>query len=454
MQPGPAHGANEDWERRRLGVGTASILVIANMIGVGLFTTSGFALADLGDPRWVVLAWAVGGVLALCGALSYGGIAHRIPLSGGEATYLGRAAHPALGFLAGWVSLFAGFTGPIAAAALGLEAYLASATGMSFPTAWTGASVIALAAIIHAVRPEIGTLSLNALVVFKVFALLSFVAWGTASIETPPSPAPVALDWGAFGVTLVWVSFSYSGWNGAIYLAGEIRDPARNLRRALWMPTLGVAALYVATNALFVGAGPAESIAGRPDVGAAAAGLLGGPSAERAVAAIIVVALLTSISVMVLSGPRVLAQMARDGLLPAWLARGKETPIAAIGLQAGLAITFLFLSELSQLIATLGFALGLSAAATVGAAAWMRHREGAEAVPIPGYPWVPLVYLTSTLAASALLVHRNPGEAAVGTGFLLAGLPAYYWQRHRSAATQGSMTQLTTETRRHGDGTE
>ena len=420
-----------DWERRRLGVGTASALVVANMIGVGVFTTSGFALADLGDPRWVVLAWAVGGAVALCGAVSYGGIARRIPLSGGEATYLGRALHPVFGFLAGWVSLFAGFSGPIAAAALGFEAYLGTATGVVFPAAWTGASVIVLAAVVHALRPEVGRVSLNALVVAKAIGLLIFLGWGASSIEPDTPATPVAFDLGAFAVTLVWISFSYSGWNGAVYLAGEIRDPDRNLRRALVIPTVGVALLYVATNAIFVWAGPVEAIAGRPDVGAAAAGLLGGPVAERAVAALIVMALLTSVSVMVLSGPRVLAQMARDGLLPAALAAGRDAPLVAIALQAGLAVLIVFVSDLSRLIATLGFTLGLSAAATVGAAAWMRRRQGAAAVSIPGYPVTPLIFIGFTIFGSGFLVLRNPGEAAIGTALLLAGLPAYYWSRAR-----------------------
>ena len=429
-QDGP-DATSGGWEARRLGLVSASSLVIANMIGAGLFTTSGFALADLGDRRWVLLAWLLGGVVAVCGALSYGGIAHRIPVSGGEATYLSRALHPALGFMAGWVSVFAGFAGPIAAAALALESYLSTALGVAPPAGLTGATVIALAAILHAARPASGVGSLTGLVVLKAALLVGFLLWGAQRVETGGPPALAPFDIGAFAVTLVWVSFSFSGWNGAVYLAGEIREPERNLRRALWLPTVGVAVLYLAANALFLYSGDPSELAGRADVGAAAARLLGGPTAERVVAGIVALALVTSVSVMVLSGPRVLAQMARDGMLPGVLGRGRAAPTAAIAFQALLAIGIVFLSDLRQLIGTLGFTLGLSAAVTVGAAVWLRFREGAERVPMPGYPVVPALFVGFTLWSSAYLVFRSPSDALTGSVLLMLGLPAYLWSRMR-----------------------
>ena len=416
------------WETRRLGLGTASAVVVANMIGAGLFTTSGFALADLGSGRRVLLAWGIGGLVACCGALSYGGIAKRIPISGGEATYLGRAVHPLLGFMAGWVSILAGFTGPIAAAALAIGPYAGTALGLALPSAVVAGAVILAAAWLHAQRPGAGTSSLSALVVAKAIGLGIFVAWGGVRLAGQATPMaasePGPFDLGAFAVTLVWVSFSYSGWNGAVYLAGEIRDPERNLRHALWIPTLGVALVYLAVNAIFV-AGPLDQLAGRPDIGAAAAEALGGPTAARVVAGLVVLCLLTSVSVMVLSGSRVLARLARDGMLPLALGRGGIAPRAAIAFQAALCLAIVWLSDLAQLIATLGFTLGLSAATTVCVAAWLRHREGAAAVPIPGHPWVPMVFVLFTLFGSAFLVTRSPQDAALGAALLLAGLPAY-----------------------------
>ncbi len=420
------------WETRHLGLGTASAVVVANMIGAGVFTTSGFALADLGTAPRVLAAWALGGVIALLGALSYGGIAHRIPVSGGEATYLGRALHPLFGFMAGWVSILAGFTGPIAAAALAMGPYAETATGLRLHTTTLATVVILGAAWLHAVRPRAGTSSLNLLVVAKGIALTGFVFWGAFAIagagRPPPRPPAAAFDLGAFAVTLVWVSFSYSGWNGAVYLASEIRDPERNLRRALWLPTLGVGLVYVGLNAVFL-AGPPEVLAGRPDIGSAAADALGGPRAARVVAGLVVLALLTSVSVMVLSGSRVLARLARDGMLPRAIGEGGVAPRTAIAFQALLCVGAVWLSDLAQLIATLGFTLGLSAAATVGVATWLRHNEGAEAVPIPGHPVVPALFILFTVGSSAFLVTRSPADAALGTAMLLAGLPAYVLAR-------------------------
>jgi APA family basic amino acid/polyamine antiporter len=326
------------------------------------------------------------------------------------------------------VSILAGFTGPIAAAALAIGPYAETALGLALPRAVTASAVILAAAWLHAQRPGAGTSSLTVLVVAKAIGLGIFVAWAGAQIVSgpppPPPPEPGPFDLGAFAVTLVWVSFSYSGWNGAVYLASEIREPARNLRRALWVPTLGVAVVYVAVNAVFL-AGPFDDLAGRPDIGAAAAEALGGSLAARVVAGLVVLALLTSASVMVLSGSRVLARLARDGMLPMALGQGGLAPRAAIAFQASFSLVIVWLSDLAQLIATLGFTLGLSAATTVGVAMWLRYREGAAAVPIPGYPAVPLLFVFFTVGSSAFLAARSPGDAALGTAMLLAGLPAY-----------------------------
>lgn len=429
-EPTTDSATRETWEERRFGPWTASSVVVANMIGAGLFTTSGFALADLGSRSLVLAAWALGGAIALCGALAYGGIARHIPVSGGEATYLGRTVHPRLGFMAGWVSILAGFTGPIAAAALAIGPYLDTALGSEVHGALAASLVIAAAAWVHSVRPRAGAASINLLVLAKAIGLTAFVVWAvSAAGSLPPPPSAPAMaappfDLAAFATTLVWISFSFSGWNGAVYLAGEIRNPERELSRVLWMPTLGVTVVYLAVNAVFL-LGPTEQLAGRADIGAAAAEALGGPIAARWIALLVLMALVSSVSVMVLSGSRVLSQLARDGMLPIRISLGRGAPRLAIAFQALLSIGFVWATDLAQLIATLGFTLGLSAAATVGVAAWLRHREGPEAVPIPGYPIVPLIFMVFTLGSSGFLVMRSPQDAALGTAMLLAGWPAY-----------------------------
>ena len=424
-------------EPRRLGLGSAAALVVANMIGAGVFTTSGFALADLGRQDLVLLAWALGGVIATCGALSYGALARCIPESGGEYTFLSRAFHPLAGFLAGWVSLLAGFTAPIAVAALALQAYVAAPLGWEARPEWIGTTAILLAGSMHGLRLRAGVWIQNASVMLKAAALAAFVVVAIRLLPgreavVPASPPPA--DLGAFAVTLVWVSFAYSGWNAAVYVAGEVHEPRRNLSRSLLLATAAVTAAYLALNAVFVYAAPVSELAGRADIGAAAAGALGGPGLRRAVSLLVALALFTSVSAMIMAGPRVYARMAQDGLFPARLGRVTDVPRAAVALQVALAIAVVWSSGLLELLGYVGFTLGLSAALTVASLFVLRQRLGAERVPVPGHPWVPGFFIAATLASAAFLIARAPGQAAAGLLTVATGIPFYFAFRRASPA--------------------
>jgi APA family basic amino acid/polyamine antiporter len=305
------------------------------MIGAGVFTSSGFALADLGTPARVLLAWALGGASALSGALCYGALARTLPESGGEYTFLARTLHPLAGFLAGWISLLAGFTGPIAAAALGLSAYLDSTFELGGDPRWIGTAAILAAGGLHGLRLTPGVVAQNAVVGLKLALIGVFLALGAWKLRAlpPPSAPPGPFDPGALAISLVWISFAYSGWNAAAYVAGEVRDPERNLPRALLAGTALVTAAYLALNAVFVLAAPLEALAGKAEIGAIAAEALGGPALRRLLTAIVALALYTSVSSMVMSGPRVYARMAADGFLPRFFAAGTEVPGRAILLQ-------------------------------------------------------------------------------------------------------------------------
>jgi len=433
--------AAESSARRRLGLGSATALVVASMVGAGVFTTSGFALADLGSPWRVLLAWALGGVTAACGALCYGALGRAIPESGGEYTYLARTLHPLAGYLAGWVSLLAGFTGPIAAAALGLQVYLDSSFELGGDPRWIGTLAIALAGLLHGLRLAPGVVVQNGAVALKVALILVFVALGAWKLGAraplaPAAPAP-PLDAGALAVSLVWISFAYSGWNAAAYVGGEVRAPERNLPRALLLGTGLVTALYLALNAVFVLAAPLPELAGKPEVGAIAAEALGGTGLRRFLTLIVALALFTSVSSMVLSGPRVYARMAADGLFPRLFDFRGDVPRAAVLFQAAAAIAVVWFAELRSLIGTIGFTLGLCAAAAVVGLVRLRLREGPERVPIPGWPLVPALYLAMTLFASGYLVVREPAAAANGLEILALGLVLYFvsraWARRPAA---------------------
>ena len=365
-----------------LGIGTLTSLVIASMIGAGVFTTSGFALADVGTPQRVLAAWLIGGGVAVCGALSYGALAQCITLSGGEYVFLSRVIHPVAGFLAGWVSLLAGFTGAIAFAATAFEVYVMPDT---IRPAWLPADSLAIALVVvcglaHGLRKQQGTVSHNIVVVLKLVLLVAFLGYAASTFPSgawqglSPSASTVPpFSLSAFALTLMWVSLSYSGFNAAVYVAGEARDAATNVPRAMVLATVLVMVLYLALNAVFVYAPIPAAIIGKHDVAAHAAAVLGGRWLEVGVRAIIALALVSSVSAMVLSGPRVYAQMAHDGVLPRVLRMHGDVPHAAVALQVGLACVVILLAELQELLSYLGFILSISAAATV-ASLFVLHR--------------------------------------------------------------------------------
>lgn len=432
---------------RSLGFGSGAAVVVASMIGVGVFTTSGFALADLGTRPRVLAAWCVGGVLATCGALSYGALAKRFPESGGEYHFLARILHPMAGFLAGWVSLLAGFAAPTAAAALGLQAYLAPSFGTLREAHWIATAAILITSLQHGFGVTAGVRIQNTIVGVKLLGLLGFLGYGAWVLGTrgampiePTSTVAAGLDsvlattadafpYGAFAVSLVWISFSFSGWNAVVYIAGEIRDPQRNLQRSLLGGCLFVTALYLALNALFLYAAPVEAITGQVDIAAVAAEHLGGSGFQLLVRLLIGLALLTSISAMTMIGPRVYARMAEDGLFPRFFRPRNGNFRHAILLQGALALGVVWSSRLSDLLGYIGFTLGLSAAATVFALMWQRRREGADRLQLPGYPYVPLVFLIGVLGSSGFLVWRSSTEALWGVLTVASGLPIYFLMR-------------------------
>lgn len=424
----------------------ATAIVIASMVGAGVFTTSGFLLADLGSPGWVLAAWAAGGLVATCGALCYGALARALPGSGGEYHYLARLVHPAAGAVAGWISLLAGFAAPAAAAALGLQAYLAPWLGASAAAA--GSAAVLLLAALHAFRVRPGVGAQTGAVIVKLLLLAAFLvmgvrACGGAAIDPMAAtaggasgtagPAP---SLAAFGAALVWVSFSYSGWNAATYLAGEVHDPARTLPRALLLGCGIVTLLYLAFNAIILAAAPPSALAGREDVAAVAAEHLGGGWLLILLRAAAILALCTSISALMQGGPRVVARMAEDGHMPRALAarRADAAPTRAVALQCALALLLLWWTGLRELLGAIGFTLSLCAAATVLALVRLRRARGAAAVPVPGWPFAPAILISASLGAAGFLAWREPRIAAWGAVAIAASLLLYAFARRRPAA--------------------
>jgi len=402
--------------RKGFGFWTLTFLVVANMIGAGVFTTSGFTLASLGDPWIVLLAWLVGGLVALCGAFSYGILIQRMPVSGGEYVFLSRAVHPFAGFMAGWVSLLAGFSGAIAFAAVALESYLPG----NFPAKLPAVGVVVLGAALHGGRRWLGVGVQNTAVILKLLLLVIFLAWGATSIDWgSDSTGSFQTDGGllAFAQALVWISLSYSGFNAAVYVAGEATSP-RIVARALVTGTAVVVFLYLLLNAAFVLGAPAAEISGQADVAAVAARWIGGAGFEFFTRVVISIALLTSVLSMMMAGPRVYGKMAEDGVIPKIFILREDRVWPAVLLQMGLALLLIFVGTLQELLAFLGLTLSLTAAVTVGSLFFGKRIRGWAALP-------PALFILATLTAASLLIVHDPGQALGASISLVLGGIAY-----------------------------
>jgi APA family basic amino acid/polyamine antiporter len=433
---------------RKLGLFPLTNIVIANMIGAGIFTTSGLLMTDLKDPLIMLGLWAVGGVIALCGALSYGELGAAIPKAGGEYAFLSKLYHPLFGFLSGWVSFFAGFSAPIAASAIGFSEYLTRAfpglldlSGSGNPVEGTvvkkalSVLVILVFTLIHARGIEVGARVQNFLTVLKVALIVGLIvlgfSLGRGDLGHFAQGGEFKFNfggWKTIGLSLMWIMFAYSGWNASGYIGSEIKDPRRNLPRSLILGTGIVLALYLLLNVFYIYAVPPEKMTGVISIGGLAVGHLFGPSFERVLSVLIAVALFSSLSAFIILGPRVYYAMACDRCFFPFAAAVHprfKVPAKSIVLQGIIAALLVMFGTFDQILTYMGFSLGLFPILSVLGVFKLR-REGISTYRMPGFPVIPLVY---ALAGSAILVlgfFERPVESSIALGMALVGVPFFF----------------------------
>ncbi len=415
----------------------ATGLVVANMIGTGIFTTTGLLSGELASPLWILGTWLVGGLLAMCGADVYAELGAMMPRAGGEYVYLRRAFHPAAGFLSGWVSLIVGFSAPIAASAIGFGSYLAVVVPGITPSV-AALVLIALVTALHMASVRWGARLQTIFTAIKVGLLLLLIVVGLAigkgSWDHLASPVTMPAP-GKLAVALLLVSFAYSGWNGAAYVAGELRDPGRTLPRALLAGTAIVLVLYLGLNVVFFFAAPAHLLAGHVEVAEVAATALFGRTAGTWLSILIALALVSSVSAMTMAGPRVYVAMAEDGLfLRTFARRGRSgAPWPAVLLQGAIAITLVLSATFEELLVYIGFVVSLSSACAVLAAIVLRRREPDTERPYRARAWPlsPILFLALALWMTAYSVATRPRESVAGLVTLLIGLALYAVTRSR-----------------------
>lgn len=422
----------------RFGLTTLTCVVIASMIGSGVFTTSGFSLSSLGSPGRVLLAWGIGGVIALCGAIAYGELARRLPISGGEYLYLSRQLHPFAGFLAGWVSLTAGFSGAIAMAAITFEAY---AVPESIRPDWLAPNTVAITAILlfgfgHAFLVRLFAAIQNSVVGIKLAVLVAFLVAAALQISTrewhwAPLDQPLPPIWSlAFARVLagsvMWISLSYAGFNAAVYIASEVKDAERNVPRSLWLGTVLVTFLYIVLNAVFVTAAPVSEIAGQKEIAAISAKAIGGSSLELLMRTAIGLGTLSSVAGMIMTGPRVLSQMADDKVFPALFRTGPNSISRTVLLQTAIAAGLVMISNLRDLLGFLSTTLAISSAITVATLFLPFRSTDPSQQPRSMSLLVKLcgaVYVLSTIVIATLMAQNQPRDlSATAITLLLGGL--------------------------------
>jgi len=426
---------------------TASAIVVADMVGIGVFTSLGFQVLDITSGFSLILLWVVGGVVALCGAVCYAELAAMFPRSSGEYNFLRRTYHPVAGFLAGWLSATVGFAAPIALAAMAFGEYFKAVVPGAPPLA-LGIAVTWLIAFVHLSGIRFGSAFQIAWTVLKLALIAALIVAGFAlGTPQPLSFAPSLVDLShiasaPFAIALVFVMYSYSGWNAATYIIDEIRDPQRSLPRALFAGTLIVLALYVGLNAAFLYSTPIAAMAGQIDVAVIAGSHILGEGGGRVVGLLICLGLVSSISAMTWIGPRVTMVMGEDYSVLRLFARRsrRNVPAAAIVLQLVVSTVLLFTRSFEAVLDLIQFSLSFCAFLTV--AGVIKLRITRPDLPRPyrawGYPVTPLVFLAITAFMMYYLVTNRPVQSFAGFLVMLAGLVLYGLSRRHSATTQSA----------------
>jgi APA family basic amino acid/polyamine antiporter len=439
----------EDNLQRKLGLFPATNIVVANMIGAGIFTTTGLLMAGLNNPLLMLALWVAGGLIALCGALSYGELGAAMPGAGGEYLFLSRLYHPVFGFLSGWVSFIVGFSAPIAASAMGFSEYFCRALPvipfwlqsngiMSPPATKTvlSVSVIIIFTLIHYRGIKSGALIQNVLTLLKVtliiFLLLAGFLSGKGDLSNFTSGGTISsgfAGWKTIGLSLMWIMFAYSGWNASTYLGAEIKNPLKTLPWSLILGTGIVILLYLGLNVLYVYSINPEEMKGVISIGGLAMGKLFGQSAETLFSLLISFALFSSLSAFIIIGPRVYYSMAKDGLFFKSVARIHpkfQVPSNSIILQGLIAIILALSGTFEQVLTYMGFALGIFPILTVIGVFKLR-KVNPDAPRLPGYPVTQILYISAGVMILVLSLLERPVESGIAMITVLIGIPAYYF---------------------------
>lgn len=425
---------------------TATCIVVANMVGTGIFTSLGFQVGDLPTGFAIMAVWAVGGICALCGALSYAELGAALPRSGGEYHFLGKIYHPSIGFLAGWISATVGFAAPVAIAAMAFGTYFSEVVPGTNPLVLS-LVVVTICTFVLLRDLQLGSVFQNGSTLLKVVLVLVIIGAGFCVKSTQPiSFLPARTD-GAlilsapFAVSLYWVMYAYSGWNASTYIVGEVRNPSRTIPLSVGVGTVVVMILYLATNAIFLRTTPAAEMMGKQQVAVIAGAHIFGTAGAKVMASFICLGLISTVSAMMWIGPRITAAMGEDLGLLAPLARrnARGIPTAAILAQFAIVILLLLTATFQTAVNYIQFSLTLCSTLTVLGVFVLRWRQ--PALPRPyrtwGYPVTPAIFLaiSAWMLAHMLTENSTRPPSLWGLATMALGLTVYFLSAKRTHAS-------------------
>ncbi|WP_299212280.1 amino acid permease [uncultured Aquimarina sp.] len=423
-----------------IGFFTATTIVIANMIGAGIFTSIGFQLVDTINTWSIIILWSLGALMALCGALSYAELGTYWIRSGGEYHFLSKAFHPLLGYLSGWVSLTIGFSAPVALSGMALGKYIAPY--LEVPSMFLAVSTILVISFFHSLSIQRSSMLQNMTTLLKVFLILILIYFGIT--KTPVASAYLwdaswkeELILPAFAVSFVYVTFSYSGWNAAAYIVDEIRESRKNLPKALLLGTTVVSILYLLLNFVFLRQNPLEAIQGQLEIGQITAISIFGEKGGAVLSFGIALMLVSCISAMIWVGPRVTQVLAEDHTLWRWFSvkTKKQVPIRAIWLQTTITIMLLLTGTFEQVLIYSGFVLQMFAALTVAGVFVVRRKNiTKKGFRSPFFPIPQIIFLILSFWVLVYLLVAKPLETGLGLlnlvlGFLVYAFDGFYSKR-------------------------
>lgn len=430
----------------KIGFYTAISLVIANMIGTGVFTSLGFQLFDIHSIFSILVLWLLGGIISFCGALVYGELGVAIPRSGGEYVYLSKLMHPSVGFMSGWVSSTVGFAAPVALASMALGTYV----NKIFPEINITAcalSVVAVITLVHALHLKFGSGVQKTLTVLKVAVIICFISAGlfhTPSHEVSIAPQSNSMNEifsAGFWVSLVYVSYAYSGWNAASYLAGDMQNPQKNLPKALLLGTFIVTVIYVLLNFVFLYSAPMNELTGVLEIGHVSAAHIFGEYFGKMMSLIIAFLLLSSISAMIMAGPRIIKSMGEDLPMLHWLAKTNKhnVPYVAVITQSVITVLLIVTAQFEAVLTFVGFSLSIFTFLTVISVFFLRKRKMENtAYKTWGYPVTPILFLLLNGFTIYFVFTQKPTESLLGLLNVAIGGSVYFIGKSLSEKKQKS----------------